>query len=236
MLELADWITPLDDFILDLLHQAGRASPPVDTVDLVRRFRWPMAWDKLQRQRGRMIRIAGRPTVLVRPEDRWERLQWAVAHEIGEAQLATFCQRLGATPDDFTPRQRERWANQFARRLLLPTAWFRDALEDTHGDLLALKERFRTASHELIAWRWLDFPRPAWVVSIFDQGRLTRRGCNFAVHAPPLLPEEGDCARAARLFGTPQTLRNITAWPIHEEGWKREIVRTRWPSTSSDET
>ena len=59
-------------------------------------------------------------------------------------------------------------------------------------DLLELKRRFATASHELIARRMLEC-RPAVIVTIFDQGRIAFRRGNLPGRVPPLSPAERAC-------------------------------------------
>jgi hypothetical protein len=220
-----DWQAACDAVVDELLAAAEILAPPVDVLAITARLAWPVVWDTGQTGRARFQRLDGRPTLFVRPEERPERLQWAVAHEIGEASAWQVCERVGVSPDELAPRQREELANQFAQRLLLPTGWF-DSCRD---DLFALKARFTTASHELIAWRWLDRAEPT-VVSLFDQGRLVRRRCNFADRAPALCSAETACVEAARRSGATEQGQweggRVRGWPVHETGWQREILRT----------
>ena len=51
-------------------------------------------------------------------------------------------------------------ANNLAGRLLLPTAWFVADAAAENWDLIALKHRYATASHELIARRMLESIEP----------------------------------------------------------------------------
>lgn len=224
-----DWQSACDALVAELLRDAQVDAPPVDALAVASRLEWPVMWDIGQGGRARIQRLAGRPTLFVRPEERPERLQWAVAHEIGEVVAGRVCQSAGATWDELGPRQREAIANQVAQRLLIPTEWFCRGGPGDDGDLFALKQRFATASHELIAWRWLDLVEPV-IVTIFDHGELSRRRCNFALRAPALCDVESACAMEARQTGT--TTRRIwsagaaVAWPVHEPAWQREILRT----------
>lgn len=223
-----DWRTACDAVVEELLASAGIASPPVDVLNVTARLNWPVVWDAGQSGRARVQRLDGRPTLFVRPDDRPERLQWSVAHEIGEASAWDICHRAGVAPEELNPRQREELANQLARRLLIPTPWFREAMQ-SDDDLLILKERFATASHELIAWRWLDFPEPV-IVTVFDQGALSRRRCNFSPRAPTFSEDEAACLESVRQSGT--TVRRTwssgqaVAWAVYEPAWRREILRT----------
>jgi hypothetical protein len=221
----ADWSAACDDVVSEVLRAAGVNAPPVDAVTVAARCQWPVVWDFHQTGRARLQRLDGRPTLFVRPAERPERLQWAVAHEIGEVLTRQVCQALDLPAAEFGPREREELASQMARRLLLPTGWFFTADED----LFQLKARFATASHELIAWRWLDGETPT-AVTIIDRGDISRRRSNFAPRAPAMCAAEQECAAAARTTGVParRQWRNlrIHAWPVHEPDWQREIVRT----------
>jgi len=101
-------------------------------------------------------------------------------------------------------------------------------------DLIALKERYSTASHELIARRMLEMPPPI-VVTLCDLGRVRWRRTNTGSRPPRLLPEENNVWRVAHESGTAASetfdasatgLDSVHCWPIHEVDWKREILRT----------
>jgi hypothetical protein len=93
----------------------------------------------------------------------------------------------------------------------------------------ALKAVYATASHELIAWRLLDLPRES-TVTIFDHGRITRRRSNDGRRPPPPIPLE--CAVWQETHRTGRAGAEwcdgllVRCWPVHEPGWKREILRT----------
>ena len=95
-------------------------------------------------------------------------------------------------------------------------------------DLPLLKDRFYTASHELIARRMLDLPPPV-IMTLFDHGRLTWRRSNVPGRLPPLSPREQSCWHSAHASGEPAEaddgLDRVQAWPIHEPRWKRDIIR-----------
>lgn len=230
-----EWRAACDQVAAELLDTAGVVAPPVDALEVTRRLEIGLAWDASQSGRARLQRLDGRPAVFLRPDDRPERLQWAAAHELGETVAWKVCEILQISPEELLPRSREQLANQLAQRLLLPTAWFRRAHAETGGELFALKARFATASHELIAWRWLDLPSPA-VVSVFDHGQLSRRRCNFAPRAPALQTLEQDCRNRAHETGATASgeaaLGRVRAWAVHEPGWRREIVR--WDVADAD--
>lgn len=223
----------LEDVAGEALRRAGVRRPPVDALLVATQLHLVVALDRAQAGRARRVRIGsgGSPqgVILVRDEPRPERRQWSVAHEIGEHLAAGVFQRLSVDPRETPGGTREQVANALASRLLLPGGWFERAAAACDWDLPTLKRRFATASHELIARRMLDFP-PRAIVSIFDHGRLTFRRGNLSHGTPALSPCEHDCWRTTHLTGEPTALPSdeprVRAWPIHEPGWKREILRT----------
>jgi hypothetical protein len=192
-----------------------------------------VAIDDRQACRGRHVRLPGgdchAAAILLRPEPRGERRQWAVAHEIGEHVAHDVYRRLGLDADDVAPGERERTANALASRLLLPSDWFHRDGRACRWDLPRLKRRYATASYELIARRALDDYEPA-IVTIFDHGRVSFRRGNFRGGLPGLSALEKEVCDHAAAAGTTQQRRElgflVRAWPIHEPGWNREIVRT----------
>lgn len=233
-----------EEFSVALDEVAGQAidalradGPPVDALALARALGLIVAWDEGQAGRGRIVRLprfsVGRSpaTILVRSDPRPERVQWAIAHEIGEVRACEVFERLRVDPREAPPGTRETVANQLAGRLLLPRAWFAAAGDDCGWDLLELKARFSSASHELVARRMLDFGPPI-AITIFDHGRRTFRRGNLPTRLPPLVPLELAAWRAAHASGQAVVeedhLCRVQAWPVHESDWKREILRTHW--------
>jgi hypothetical protein len=227
--ELAD---VLDETVAAILRRGGMKRPPVNAVLLARRLGYPVLWDDHQVGRARVAAVRSgpgrrpRPAIFLRRDPRPERIQWAVAHEIGEQLTAEVCRRLRIDAADLVD-SREQIASALATRLLLPGKWFsREAIE-MGFDILRLKTRFATASHELVARRLLDLPTPV-LVTIFDHGKLEFRRWNCPRRPPPMSPLEWQLWRGAHESG--QATCNagpprIDAWPIHEPGWKREIMR-----------
>lgn len=230
-----EWAAGLDAVAADVLEKTRIVCPPVDAHAIADALGLTVAIDDRQQGRARYVRLRGyrgrvsRPTVLLWPDPRLERRQWALAHEIGEHVAHRVFHHLDVDPRTVSPRVRETVANQMASRLLLPTAWFAADAADSDWDLLALKARYHTASHELIARRMLEFP-PAAIISIFDDQRLTFRRGNVPGRAPPLSAEEIRCWKAVRRGNRPgeaaQETGRIRGWPVHEPDWKREILRT----------
>jgi IrrE N-terminal-like domain len=225
--------TLIDETVKHFLKASRVHGPPVDAITIAHCLGFAMIWDERQTGRARIAMIAPRrgrlprPTIFLRPDPRPERVQWALAHEIGEAAMESVLDKASLQADQLQEQAREQFANRFAGRLLLPSAWFATSVHDCNHDLLALKQTYPTASHELIGWRMLDLPNPA-IISLFDQGRLQSRRSNLLAHTPPLTSNETDAWRQAHQSG--ELVRRelpvrIDAWPIHEPAWKREIVR-----------
>jgi len=227
----------LDRVAGQLLRRTGVRTPPVDAMRMAAALGIETAVDRTQQSRARYVELsaarggAPRPAILLRPEPRRERRQWAVAHELGEREAVTVFQRLSVDPRVAPPTAREWVANQLANRILLPTRWLEAAGVTCGWDLAALKEHFPTASHELILRRMLEFDPPI-VVTIFDNGSVTfrksNRGRRLAIipveRACWLMAHEQSCT-AVRSDGE----FSVRGWAVHEDGWKRELLRTELP-------
>ncbi len=225
----------LDRVAAEVLAESRIAGPPVDAFRLAEDLKICVAMDDRQPVRARFVRLQGlrgrpaRGTILLRPEPRPERRQWAVAHEIGEHLAHRVFDALSIDPRVAAPRAREMVANYLASRLLVPGTWLAADAADCGWDLLCLKARYQTASHELLARRMLDMPPPV-IITIFDREYVYFRAGNVPGQVPPLSSAEWDCYRSVHRDGRP-CQRNggwlaVRGWPVHEEGWKREILRT----------
>lgn len=223
------WWEALNAVADELLSEAGCSGPPIDALRMAGRLGVVVAFDSAQAARGRHKRLGGEPTIFLKPDSRPERLQWAAAHELGEVVACRVFARAASQLDEMAGTLRERVANLLASRLLLPGKWFVRDVRRVRGDIAELKARYQTASHELIAYRLLDLPEPS-IVTIFDQGRATRRRSNFAGPLPGLLEVEVHCWREVHDTGRHCEMSRprlvVQGWPVHEEGWKREILRT----------
>ena len=105
---------------------------------------------------------------------------------------------LGLSVGEIQASTRELIANQLAGALLLPTDWFQADGTELEWDLLEIKQRYSTASHELIARRMLQMT-PSVIVSLFDQGQLIWRRSNVLRRPPPLtVAEKSDLANGPR--------------------------------------
>jgi len=235
----------LDFVAAELLSEAGVRRPPVDAFGVAAALGITVAVDDLQQGRARYVRLSGRwpagprATILLRSDPRPERRQWAVAHEIGEHAAHRVFATLGVDPRETAPNSREVMASNLAGRLLLPAAWFAADASQCGWDLLDLKARYPTASHELIARRMLEC-RPPVIISIFDHGQVSFRRSNLPGRAPPPSPAEIQCRQAIHAENRPRQhhngLRAVQGWPVHEDGWKREILRTEVEEYPVDES
>jgi Zn-dependent peptidase ImmA (M78 family) len=235
-----EFAAALDACADDLLWEAAVDEPPVDALLVAERLGLVLVDDQRLSSRARFLRLgdcsrssAGAGTIVVGPNERFERVQWAVAHEIGESVAHRVFERLGTRPQTAPPNAREWVANHLAHCLLLPRRWFATDGRELEWDLLALKERYGTASHELIARRMLEM-RPPILITIFDRGRTTWRRGNVS-RRPRLLPQEMEAWQRAHASGLPNDafldpattgLERVRCWPVHEPDWKREILRS----------
>jgi hypothetical protein len=225
----------LDAVAQEVLAEAGIRQPPVDALAIARALGITVAWDDRQPRRGRYVRLNGRrgrparATILARPDPRSERRHWTVAHEIGEHVAHRVFAALGVDPRETAACAREDVSNQLASRLLLPTLWFAADGATCGWGLSELKARYATASHELVARRMLEMSPPV-IVSIFDQGRLAFRRSNLPGRVPRPSASELACWQIVHRRNCPHQmhsgLQTVRGWPVHEDDWKREILRT----------
>jgi Zn-dependent peptidase ImmA (M78 family) len=230
----------LDVCASEVLWEAGITEPPVDALAVARAIGMVVTRDESLPNRGHFVRLAdreegggGQATIVIGQAERPEREQWAVAHEIGESVAYRVFERLGVRFDDALPTARELVANRLANALLLPRRWFVRDGREMDWDLFGLKEQYETASHELIARRMLEM-RPGVVITVWDQGRIYWRRSNVTARPPETLAEEKAVWRDVHAMGLPldefldmeSGLSRVRCWPVHEDGWKREILRS----------
>lgn len=122
----------------------------------------------------------------------------------------------------------ESLANLFATRLLVPTCWFAAEAPALGWDLLELKQRYRSASHEVIALRFLDLPEPC-IVTIVDNDHVHRRRSNAWPVNKQLSPAEKECQQYVHYYSRPRRVQQagwtVQGWPVHQSDWKREVLR-----------
>lgn len=224
-----NWETAIGTVAESVLNVAGVDRPPVDAFGIATRLRFTVLVDHAQTSRGRYKRLDGKSVIVLKPEEREERLQWSCAHELGEAHAWKIFNLVSDEEMKSSEGVREQVANLFASRLLLPSKWFFDDASRLHYDLCELKKIYVTASHELIALRFLDSSEET-IVTVFDHGRVTRRHSNRMQHAVRLIPLERNCQQEVHRINKTLEIQErglrVQCWPVHEPGWKREIIRT----------
>ena len=113
------WAAALDATAEELLAKAKITAPPVDALLISERLNITVTFDAAQTARDRHQRIGGRSTILLSPDDRHERLQWAAAHELGEVVAWKVFERSAGQQDGIEDGLRESVANLMASHLLL---------------------------------------------------------------------------------------------------------------------
>jgi IrrE N-terminal-like domain len=220
----------VDALVAELLERAGLVQPPVDAIHLAQRcLGIEVCLDRRQANRGRAQRSPAGRHIYLRPEPSEERHQWTVAHEIGEHLRPALLQRLGSSAEEARDMAGESLANLLAHRLLVPTCWFAEDAPSLEFEVLKLKERYRTASHEVIAFRLLDLPDPC-VVTVLDNNHVSRRKSNAWPITRQLLPVEQECQEYVNYYSRKRSAQrdgwSVTCWPVHKLDWKREILRS----------
>jgi Zn-dependent peptidase ImmA (M78 family) len=235
-----EFAAAIDACAAEVLWEAEVHEPPIDAIAVAERLHLVVTHDFAMPYRGRFVRLAeidrrteSIGTIVVGAAERPEREHWAVAHEIGESVAYRVFERLGVSFDEAFATAREQVANHMASALLLPRRSFALHGIEHDWDLFALKNRYSTASHELIARRMLEM-RAAIVITVCDHGRITWRRSNATAWPPGLIPEEKEawreCHRTSAttdVFVDGETgLERVRGWAIHEPEWKREILRS----------
>lgn len=224
-------VAVLDDIVEELLEQAGIEEPPVDAIALAQQhLGMTISLDSRQPERGRVQRAGRKPHIYLRPEPREERHQWTVAHEVARHLKNQILERLSLDPEEAKSLTGESLLTLFSSRLLVPSRWFAHDAPAHNYDLLELKQRYRTSSHEVIALRFLDLPQRC-IVTIIDNDEITRRKSNGPrFTAKELEPVEAQCQKYIHKHSKPRTVSEgnwtVQGWPIHQEDWKREILRS----------
>lgn len=213
----------------DLLWEASVSRPPIDAFAVADRLSLRVVRDDRMQQRGRFVhqQESGPGTVVVGPDARPERRQWAVAHEIGEAFAHRVFDSLEIDPADTQPCAREHIANAIAGRLIAPSRWLTGIYRASDYDLVATKREFSTASFELLARRLVESASWPIVASVFDHNQLTWRRHSHSGRSAPLCRPERLAQRRTHRSGRPTAIIDdnaVRCWPVHEPGWKREIV------------
>ena len=211
----------VDRAVAQLLGEASVEGPPVDAVALARKH-LGLSLPDGGRPRGRKAGLS-------RPEPTEERQQWEAAAAIGQHLKPALLRALGIDPEERPALMGVSLANLFAERLLTPTRWFAADAAACGYDLAELKERYRTAGCELLAWRLLDLAEPC-IITVVDNDAVYKRRSNAWRVKKELAPAEKQCQRHVSEHCRPHEVRaggwTVQGWPVHQEGWKRQVLRS----------
>jgi hypothetical protein len=215
-----DVLAAIDRTVDDLLAVAGISGPPVDAVALARQLGVEVEPVRTP-QRTRPV-----------PQPSAEQQQWSAAQAVARSRKAELLGRLGIETGAARGLAGGTLTNLCAQHLLTPAGWF---ARDSHRcgfDLLTVKEQYRTAGCELIAWRWLELPDPC-VVAVVVEGRVQKRRSNSARAGKTLSAAELECLRAVEGAGKPRDVRRdgwtVQGWPVPPGGARRVILRGAIP-------
>jgi hypothetical protein len=205
-IEREDVLQAVDRAIAELLDRAKIVEPPVDAIALAEETIKELDLD---------------------PEWSEERRQWTAAHEIGRSLKSQLLEQLGVEGRGLAGAS---LANLVAARLLAPTAWFAADAPAVDYDLLELKNRYTTATHEELAWRILDLPEPC-IITVLDDDVIRRRRGNALPAKRELSPAEKKCVKLIRQSNESQSVRQgawtVQGWPIPRESGSRIILRSQ---------
>ncbi len=206
----------------ELLKRLGIYNPPVDTFTIAKNLGLLIQTDPLLKTRGYSRKRWDLGFIILgsKSPDKSARNQFTIAHEIGEMLLD------GKVDEAY----REKACNLIALNLLLPKEWFKRDAESYDFDLFTLKKIYSTASHEIIAFRMLEF-RPM-IITIFDNGQLYRRKSSYPFRVKNAYSLEEQCLKVVANMAKKTHLQNeninVTGWPIFKKDWKRLILKTEF--------
>ncbi len=214
----------IDSRVHELLIAAGCGHPPVDTLELAERH-LKVALDSL-----RPPRAAPGHRIDLRREANEEKRQAFVALAIADLLRPDLLQHLDVTPTELRSMTGESLTGLFAARLLVPTIWFTTDAPALDFDLPDLKGRYRTATHELLAWRMLDLTSPC-VITLVDHGKVSRRRSNAWRVTRTLTAVEKECQAFVHRYSRPKLMQRegwtVQGWPVHHTGGaRREVLRS----------
>ena len=224
---IVGWREACEDVAGAILRETGLTETPVDAFSVAAALGLDVILDRTLLGGTRFKQLGGRPTIFLKPDAADERQHWALAKEIGERSVDRVLTSLGES-GKVGGRLREQIATELAARLMLPGRAFHASLDEFDGDLHQMKDRFSTASYELILLAMLRWPE--WsVVTLFDDHQVTRRFSNRGP-APKTSPLEHEVWAEVHRTGRPVERTEdgvrVQGWPVHQDGWRREMIRT----------
>ena len=221
------WREACDEVAAKMLAEAGLEDAPVDMFALAEALDFDIVIDRTMLGRTRFKQLGGRATIFLKPDKVSERQQWALAHELGERSVERVLLELG-TQEKVGGRLREQIATEVASRLLLPGRAFLEAVEETDGDLDALKARFESASYDLILLSLLRWPEES-VVTLLEESSAVRRFGNRGP-APKMAAVEheltGDLLREGGRVDRVEDGIRLQGWTVGGPEGVRVMLRT----------
>jgi len=135
-----EWSTAIDKVVDQAMNIAEILDPPIDAMLLAERLKHWVLIDNALEARGCRKQVGCDSYILIRHDERNERMYFVAAHELGEALAANVCRDTGEVDYDcIVPRLREDLANRIASHLLCPNPWFSDDARRCNYNLLRLK-------------------------------------------------------------------------------------------------
>jgi hypothetical protein len=222
-------IDTVEAVVAELLEAAGVVGPPVDALRLAQRHLGLSVCVDRQPTAKRPRLAPGGRLVFLPAGASEERQQWTVALALGDLLKGPVLDRLGLPEGGPAPLLGASVAALVAPRLLLPTPWFAADARACGHDVADLQQRYPTAPVEAVAWRLLDLAAPC-IISLIDNGAVTRRRSNAWPVTRELSPAERDCQRYVNHYSRPRRVRDggwdVQGWPVHQPDWKREVLRS----------
>ncbi len=224
-----DLKSAVEEVVSDVIEEAQLHAPPIDSMEVAEMLGLRTTIDKNMQARGARRSIGGQTCIFLGGLDRNEQFQFSAAHELGEEMASGILQQAGEDPSGVDPKLVERVADVFAAHLLCPNPWFDSDARSLDYGILALKEIYSTASHQVIAWRLMMIPDTPSAITIFDNGKVHSRkaNCNCDKNLMPIEKESWrKCHESGELVDIEADGYRVQCWPVWEGDWKREIVRT----------
>ncbi len=229
-----DLIDAVDRLLAGLLERAGVEEPPVDCLGIAADhlgipvdYAEPEEDERGRPVRGRTKRPAGGGIVLAHDMTD-EQQQEAAALGIARSLIDDVLRKIGVPPGSENKALATHVRSLLVHRLLVPTRLLRAELRACGFDVLALKERFRTATVEVVAQRLLDLDDPC-VIAIADDGVVALRKGNRFPATRKLTAAEQACLDRVMKFDRPERVRQdewtVHGWPVPDRPFRRVILR-----------
>jgi len=225
-------IDAVERLVNGLLERAGAAEPPVDAIRIAEEHLGIPVTVAEPEQEGRGRPRAGfrRPAeggIVLSPHATEEQRHAAAAQGIARSLLPDLLRKFGVEAGTENKQAVAYVRSLLVSRLLVPTRQLRSALRSCRYDVAALKERFRTASFETIAHRFLDLENLC-VIAIVDDGVVASRRGNVAPVSKKLTAAEQLCLERVMDREAPDRQRlegwTVQGWPVPQRPFRRVVL------------